>query len=229
VAAEEYRLMTSGSQLGTLPIVNPVTEGSFLIFAGRRWRVLSIDAEHRVIELAPAAGGRVPVFMTAGAGNVDDRVRKEMLRMYLGGEVPEYLDEHAKDLLHEGRENFRRVALNRSNYICHAHGSLYFPWYGDRALNTLQQQLASLGFDVSVEGPALVAEGVEPARLREAVRTCDAERPVDVIALAAKIRNKIEEKWDWALDEETLCASYAARALRRDLPSGVFESVLLGR
>lgn len=220
VAADEYRLMTSGSQLGTLPIDSPVAEGSYLIFAGRRWRVLSVDAERRVIDLSPAAGGRVPVFMAGSPGKVDDRVRKEMLQTYLGSDVPVYLDQQAKDLLAEGRQNFRRFALDGSNFIPYADGSLYFPWYGDLALNTLQQQLASRGLKVSVEGPALVAEGVDPAALREAVRLCESERPVDVTALAEKIENKVDEKWDWALDEETLCASYASRALRANAPSG---------
>jgi ATP-dependent Lhr-like helicase len=59
VTPDEYRLMTSGTLLGTLPVVNPVTEGSFLIFAGRRWRVMDVDQEKRVIGLAPAGGGRV--------------------------------------------------------------------------------------------------------------------------------------------------------------------------
>jgi hypothetical protein len=39
--------------------------------------------------------------------------------------------------------------------------------------------------------------------------------PVDTIALAAKVQTKIEEKWDWVLDELTLCASYASRRLAR--------------
>jgi ATP-dependent Lhr-like helicase len=214
LAADEYRLMTSGSQLGTLPIENPVSEGSFLIFAGRRWRILSVDPERRVIDLAPAAGGRVPIFTAGAPGNVDDRVRMEMLRIYLGSRVPVYLDQQAKSLLEEGRANFRRYALDQANYIPYADGSLYFPWCGDLALNTLQQQLAGRGFEVALEGPALVAEAIDPGTLREAVLACEAERPVDVIALAKKIDNKIEEKWDWALDDETLCASYASRAMR---------------
>lgn len=215
VTPDEYRLMTSGTLLGTLPIVNPVTEGSFLIFAGRRWRVMDVDQEKRVIGLAPAGGGRVPIFDSGPRGTVHDRIRAEMLAIYLSENVPAYLDAAAVDLLREGRENFRRYMLHRTNFIRYGDGTLYFPWYGDLAINTLVQQLAARGIDVSVEGPAIVAERTAPDVFRDIVIECERERPVDTIALAASIENKVEEKWDSYLDEATLCASLASRKLVR--------------
>jgi ATP-dependent Lhr-like helicase len=210
---DEYRLVTGGTQLGTLPIVNPVTEGSFLIFAGRRWRVSGVDEAKHVIDLVPAAGGRVPIFDNRGRGNVHDRVRREMLAIYTSKDVPQYVDHVAADLLHEARENFARFALDRTNYIHSGEGAMYFPWYGSLAMNTLVRQLAARDVAASVEGPAIVAERITPPELRAAIALCEAEPRVDTIALAATVRNKREEKWDWALDEATLCASYASRRL----------------
>jgi ATP-dependent Lhr-like helicase len=214
---DEYRLVTAGKPLGSLPIVDPVTEGSFLIFAGRRWRVAAVDQERRVIDLNPAAGGRVPVFNSGNRSDVHDRVRREMLALYTTVEIPAYLDKTAAELLHEGRENFHRLALDRTSTIPCGDGALHFPWRGTLVMNTLVQQLVQRfgmrGLAVSMEGPALVAPRITPAELREAVAACEAERPVDTIALAAKVQTKIEEKWDWALDELTLCASYASRRL----------------
>lgn len=213
VTPDEYRLVTAGRQLGTLPIVHPVTEGSFLIFGGRRWRVVAVDDEKHVIDLVPAAGGRVPVFDHGPQGLVHERIRREMLAIYTTGDVPAYLDREAGDLLREARQNFARYALDRTSYIPCAGGALYFPWSGTLAMNTLVQQLAARDVRVSIEGPAIVAQGIDPAALRDAVRACEAERPVDTVALAAGVENKIEEKWDWALDDATLCASYASRQL----------------
>jgi ATP-dependent Lhr-like helicase len=224
MTADEYRLMTSGTLLGTLPILNPVTEGSYLIFAGRRWRVTDVDPQKRVIGLTPAGGGRVPIFDSGPRGSVHDRVRQEMLAIYLSDDVPQYLDGAAADLLREGRENFRRYGLDRTNFIRCADGTLYFPWYGDLAINTLVRQLAARGIDVSVEGPGIVAEGIAPDALRESVVACEKERPVDTISLAANVENKEEEKWDAYLDEATLCASHASRKLSR-LPA---TALLLG-
>lgn len=214
VTPDEYRLMTGGAALGSLPIVHPITIGSFLIFAGRRWRVAGVDEERKVIDLAPAAGGKVPVFEPRHGGAIDDRVCAEMLAIYRSDDVPAYVDAEAAALLREGRENFRRYALDRTRYLACGGGAMYFPWSGSLAMNTLVQQLAARDVRVSIEGLAIVAERTPPEALREAVEACDAERPVDTIALAEKVQNKIEEKWDWALDEATLCASYASRMLR---------------
>lgn len=216
VTPDEYRLITAGTNLGSLPIVVPVSEGSYLIFAGRRWRVVSVDNERHVIDLTPAAGGRVPIFQQGPPGDVHDRVRLEMFAIYTTGNIPTYLDKEAAALLHEGRENFARYGLGRTNYIHCGDGALYFPWYGSRAMNTLVQQLAARGIDVSIEGPAIVADRLTPAALRETVDVCEAERPVDTIALAANVETKIEEKWDNVLDEATLSASYASRKLERN-------------
>jgi ATP-dependent Lhr-like helicase len=213
VSPDEYRLMAGGSHLGTLPIGSPITEGSFLIFAGRRWRIVAIDEERRVIDLTPAGGGRVPIFDAGGGGNVHDLVRREMLALYLSDEMPSYLDTMAADLLHEGRENFRRYGLDRTNCIRSGDGAFYFPWVGDLAINTLVQQLGVRGLTVSAEGPAIVAQHATPEQLADAVTSCESERPIDTVALAAHVKLKREEKWDWSLDEKLLDVSYASRKL----------------
>lgn len=215
VTPDEYRLMAAGTLLGTLPLLIPVMEGSFLIFAGRRWRVLDVDQEKRVIVLTPAGGGRVPLFRSNGRGIVHDRIRREMLAIYTSAEVPTFLDATAAELLREGRENFARYLLHRTNFIRSGDGTLYFPWSGDLALNTLLQQLAVRGLAVSIEGPAIAAHRTAPEGLRDAVISCERERPIDTVALAAKVENQIEEKWDAYLDEGTLCASLASRKFVR--------------
>jgi ATP-dependent helicase Lhr and Lhr-like helicase len=221
ITPDEYRLVSGGRNLGSLPIVVPITEGSFLIFAGRRWRVVSVDHERRVLDLVPAAGGRVPMFMNGAGGDVHDRVRREMLGVYTSDDTPPYLDTVAADLLHEGRENFRRFQLDRTNFISCGDGAAYFPWYGSLAMNTLTLQLAAMKVRVSPEGPALVAQKLPVDALREAVRACEAVRPVDTVALATGVENSIEEKWDHVLDPATLAASYASRKLVKNPTSAI--------
>lgn len=210
---DEYRLVSHGRALGSLPILFPIQEGSFLIFAGRRWRVIAVDHERRVLDLVPSAAGRVPSFQSSGAGDVHDEVRREMFAIYTREDTPSYLDKTATDLLREGRENFRRYALDRTGFIASGDGAAYFPWYGSRAMNTLLQQLVGEGISASIEGPALVAQQLSYDTLRGAVQACESIRPVDTIALARRVETKIEEKWDDVLDEATLCASYASRRL----------------
>jgi ATP-dependent helicase Lhr and Lhr-like helicase len=220
VSSDEFRLVSGGRTLGTLPIGNPVTEGAFLIFAGRRWRVIGVDEDKRVIDLVPAAGGRVPIF-GGGGGDVHDRVRREMLAIYLSDDVPAYLDKYAAELLLEGRRNFVRYRLDLTSYIHCGDGVMFFPWVGSVAMNTLWRQLAARGIDASLDEPALSAHGITPDALHEVIAACEGERPVDTIALAADVKNKREEKWDWALDEAMLCASYASRRLTVSPPTSL--------
>lgn len=215
VTPDEYRLVSGGSALGTLPVVNPVAEGSFLIFGGRRWRVEHVNEEKRIIDLAPSSGGRVPAFEGGGGAAVHDRIRQEMLSIYTRTDVPVYLDSVAVQLLREGRENFARHQLDRTRYVESADDILYFPWSGTIAMNTLAQQLRARGVAASIEGVAVRGDRRTATAFRDAIAECEAERPVDTLALAAAVKNKRQEKWDWALDEATLCASYASRMLAR--------------
>ncbi len=59
---EEYRLECDGRILGAIPVSNPLMIGQLVIFAGKRWEVLQINAEQKLITLKRASGGRPPLF-----------------------------------------------------------------------------------------------------------------------------------------------------------------------
>jgi ATP-dependent Lhr-like helicase len=50
---EEYRLISDGRELGTLPVDNMVAPGMMLIFSGRRWLVQEVDDRAKVILVSP--------------------------------------------------------------------------------------------------------------------------------------------------------------------------------
>ena len=54
--AEEYRLVNDGREIGSMPVYSPLTDESFLIFGGRRWKVVAVDDERRVITVVRAHG-----------------------------------------------------------------------------------------------------------------------------------------------------------------------------
>jgi ATP-dependent Lhr-like helicase len=95
--AEEYRIVAGGKTLGTLPIDRPLEENSAIIFAGRRWRVVAVDEQRKVIEVRPSPGGRVPSF-SGERGDVHDKIRQEMRVVYTANAMPPYLDATARDL-----------------------------------------------------------------------------------------------------------------------------------
>ncbi len=219
---EEFRLVAGGKTLGTLPIIAPVLEGMYLIFGGRRWRVLSVDGAHKLIELAPAAGGKAPRFGGAGA-LVHDRVREEMRRVYMSDDEPAFLNATGLDLLEEGRAAFHRFGLTEQSLLQWGKDTLVFPWAGDRIMNTLLVQLRGEGFVVSGEGLAILVQDTSPGELRACLRALVEAGPADARAVARSIRNKHTEKHHVFLGDSLLSADYASGRLDT---SGAYAATL---
>lgn len=70
-----------------MPIDFPLYEGLLLIFAARRWRVLAVHDEDKVVQLTPAGGGLPPV-LDNGSVEVHTGVRTRMRALFEGDIVP---------------------------------------------------------------------------------------------------------------------------------------------
>lgn len=108
---EEYRLVSSGKELGTLPIDNMIAPGMLLIFSGRRWLVQEVLDRDRVIMVAPAKAGVPPIF-GGDPGNIHDRVIERMFDVLEGQKRPVYLDVTALELLDEARSNYTQLKFD---------------------------------------------------------------------------------------------------------------------
>jgi ATP-dependent helicase Lhr and Lhr-like helicase len=207
----EYRIITAGKTLGTLPIDRPLQENSALIFAGRRWRVVAVDEPRKVIEVRPAPGGRVPAF-SGERGDVHDKIRREMRAVYVGTAMPPYLDATARDLLAEARTHFCQYGLEYRSIVPTGAETVVFTWMGDRANDTLAVWLKYIGQIAQNEGATVRVFAAE-ADTMAALRRIASDPSPDPIALAAPVKNKIFEKYDSLLDEPLMNAEYASRKL----------------
>jgi len=225
---DEYRLVCKGRTLGALPMVEPLLEGMYLIFGGRRYLVVAVDQDRRVVDLVPAKGGRVPSFGARGHV-VHDRVRKEMRAIYELFEIPPFVDARARDLLVEARMSFERLGLRDRPLIAHGRDTLFFPWAGDRVMNTILVQMAKRGFQVAQTGVALRFSDAPIELVEAALRSLVEAGSEDAVALSRSVKNKILEKYDGYLIEDLLCATYASimldpeeavRCLERTLGEG---------
>jgi ATP-dependent Lhr-like helicase len=212
---DEWRLMSEGRQLGTMPINSPLAPGLLLIFAGRRWTIVGVDTDHKVVDLVPAPGGKAPHFHSSPIP-VNDRVRKEMLSIYRSGSVPSYLDQQAAELLAEGRQNFVRYQLDRQRLLEAGSSTYVFLWAGDRIANTVVALLTALGFAAVKDGLAISVAKITPVELVAQFTAVLAGPIPDPIELASMVHNKAVEKFDVFLPEELLDAGYAGRSL--DVP-----------
>ena len=212
---DEYRLVTGGRTLGSLPVEYPISTGSLLIFSGRRWRVLAVETQQRVIDLAPARGGRPPAFPGLGA-EVADEVRRRMLRWYESDAVAVYLDRTAQRLLDEGRAAFRRLSLDRQPIVSWGRDTVLLPWRGDKIMNTLAVVLRVHRLEVGQDGVALTVRRTNPTGLWELLSRLADEPAPDPLELADTVANQAADKHDQYLSDPLLTASYAARSL--DVP-----------
>ncbi len=108
---EEYRLISGGKELGTLPIDNMIAPGMLLIFSGRRWLVQEVLDRDRVILVVPAKAGVPPIF-GGDPGNIHDRVIERMFDVLEGQKRPIYLDATALELLDEARSNYTQLQFD---------------------------------------------------------------------------------------------------------------------
>ena len=204
---DEWRLTAGGRSIGSIPISHPLHRGMRLIFSGRRWEVETIDASARVAGLRPSLGGNPPIFSGSPA-QVSDEVRAEMSKVYESDDTPRWADRCARDLIEQGRCAYRELGLAHSRAIEDGDDLLVFPWLGDRALFSAEIALVAENIPASVEGPALRVP--DPDGAAEALGRIASAGPLDAIALAEKIENRLINKWDWVLDDGLAVESAAA-------------------
>lgn len=227
-AAEEYRLFTGGRLLGTMPTDLALYAGALLIFAGRRWKVTTVDHPHKIIEAVPAPGGRPPLF-AGGIAGVHDRVRAEMRSVLTAESVPRYLSETAVSLLIEARAAYIRYRLGDCGIIQAGPHTLLVPWTGSKAVTTLAAQLCAAGLDAGNDGLIITVVSAAADHVRQHLSALVAEGPADPVTLALSVANKEAAKYDEWIDDDLLAVDYARRALDTDGAWRTAETLLAGR
>lgn len=206
---EEYRVMCGGRHLGALPVDSPLVPEMMIIFAGRRWVVVSVDAQAKVLEVAPAPGGIPPAFAGGEAGMLHDRIVREMLSVYSRQDVPRFLDANAKALLEEGRQAWRSMGLDRHRIVSQGNDVVLFPWVGSGRRDSLLLALLAAGFSAETYDITLTVRADEPDVRKALARLAEAPPP-DPMDLARAVENKAVDKYDFYLGEDLLCRGWAA-------------------
>lgn len=216
-ADEEFRIVTGGRTLGTLPVSQALSVGQRILFAGKTWLVQDIDEPQKTIVVVRAGGGTPPLF-SGSAGRVHTRVRQRMRQLLESTEVPPYLDEVAKRFLAEARANYAARGLAETFVVDQGNGTLLLTWLGDAANEALACLLHRRGYTASAAGP-----GVEVMKRQHTVEDIldvlydagmDNTPPLDM--LLADVKNLQREKWDWALPDRLLRQAYASLYLNLD-------------
>ncbi|MDB6094605.1 MAG: box helicase [Verrucomicrobia bacterium] len=213
---EEFRVVTAGRLLGSMPVTRPLAPGGFVIFGGRRWEVVSVSQEELVIEVRPGGGGALPNFEGDSGAMLHTRVREEMRAILQSDDNIPFLDATAQKLLKEGRDQYHALNLDRVQIRAAGATVQILPWKGDRIVDTLTLMLQAR--KVAAENDRLYIEvkGVSVTEVLETLREMLAQRPPSALEIAATVQTKIREKWDEKLPEDVLNVNFAAQYL--DVP-----------
>lgn len=192
---QEWRLITAGRTLGTIPLSNMLGEGSLVGFAGQRWRVESVDDRAKTLVVVPHRSGVIPIFDRLSMEPIHDRLAAEMRSVYLGEHVPAYLDETAASLLAEGRAAFREFSLETNPFLKAARDTHLFTWRGSAFNSVFAAALTSLDLECEVNDIAVTIAEADFDDVRRALRHL-AVAPPTVALLAAHVGNLGDAKYD---------------------------------
>ncbi|MGB5854896.1 MAG: DEAD/DEAH box helicase [Oceanisphaera sp.] len=216
---EEFRVVASGKTLGTLPIDTMILVDQHIVFGGKRWKVVGIDTDKKVINVEHAKGGEPPKFGGSGMG-IHDVVRQEMFSIYREGDYRitagaskvDFLDDMARDLFAEGQGLFNDLNLDNEPVIQQGNNVYVLPWLGDKVVNTLVVLLAKLGYKTSAFAGVIEIEKADAKQVRkDLLSLLDSQLP-SAKELAALVPEKDIEKYDKYLPEALLEEGYGRRA-----------------
>lgn len=222
---QEYRLECEGRTLGTVPLDDMLIEGQLIIFAGKRWKILDINAEKKLIILTPSSGGEPPIFH-GGGQMVHAIIRKEMYRIYTTKELPVYLNSDGIRLFEEGVDFFHTMKLDGRNIIQDGATTFLFPWKGDRTINTISVLLRNQNLTVGCTGGVIEIAKCSISDLKGTITKILNGKKPSTSALANTVANTKIEKHDHYLSQELRALNYGSKSFDIDEAWSWLESVL---
>jgi len=216
-SSEEFKIIANGKTLGSVPgKLAPVKEDAFMVFAGKRWKVIKIRQKEKIIEVIKAAGGVPPRFCSVG-GRIHDHIVKEMFKVFISAEQPLFLNKQAVSLLNEGRNNFVQNGLDRRWFVQEGEYVSFLTWSGSKITNAICLLLLNNGLKVDPSGQIVVQVKTSEHELINALKlilkNANKLNPLD---LAMSANNKVFEKHDIFLSEELLSMDYEKKYLDLD-------------
>ncbi|WP_415398283.1 DEAD/DEAH box helicase [Sulfurimonas sp. CS5] len=217
---EEFRIVAGSKTLGTLPIDSLILKDQNIIFGGRRWKVIDIDDEKKVIYVTATKGGKPPKFNGSGM-SIHDRVRQEMLSIYrngdyrieVGNQKIDFVDNLGRQLFQEGAYFFKEANLEYQPIYQNGKHCYIFSWMGDKVVNTLAILLIQNGFVCSVFAGVIEVQNSNSNDIKNyLIDISNDVLPNETeLSRTLSIQQKLIEKYDEYLPEELLTEGYGRK------------------
>jgi ATP-dependent helicase Lhr and Lhr-like helicase len=169
--------------------------GELIIFAGKRWEIISVNPEEKLILLNRAIGGRPPHF-DGGGQTIHNRVRQEMFSVYRQNNMPIYLDHNAQEFFKEGIDCFHSMKLNEESIFEYGETAYLFPWLGDKVINTISFLLRLEGIDNASDGGIIEVKKCSKQLLNVGIKRLLEKPKPSVLDLTSIVVDTIIEKND---------------------------------
>lgn len=217
---EEFRVISGGKTLGTLPVDQMLTVGQRILFGGRTWLVEEIDGAQKAIHVTPARGGAPPLF-SGGTGRVHSKVRRRMREIYEGGSFAPFLDVIARRFVSEGQDSYAELELGQRLLLDQGSTVLVLTWLGDSANEALACLMMARGFHATPGrlGIEITKSGRTLVEIEDGLADAALDAPPSTDELLMNAENLVRQKWDGLLSPRLLRISYAS--LNLDLGEAV--------
>jgi len=210
---EEYRVNHGGHHIGNIPFFPEFQVGTFLILAGRRWRILDVDHEGKAILVDTSPGGRVPDFPGDRGIDIHPRVRQAMKVLLERTDLPVFLDMRAREILLQARVTAHHSGLLRDAFLQDGADAIWFTWTGSRIQTTLWG-LGQFFGSLKVEDKriALVFVKATVAKVQEIYRGFLENCP-NAVSLAEQFEGREREKYEMYLSDDLTAQLFAQERL----------------
>ncbi len=214
---EEFRVVSGGKTLGTLPVDQMLTVGQRILFGGRTWLVEDIDEEQKAIHVAPAKGGAPPLF-NGGAGRVHTRVRQRMRDIYARKVPTPFLDATGNRFVSEGQDAYVQLELNQRQLLDQGNTALVLTWLGDNANEALACIMMARGFKAAAGrlGVEIVKSDKTMNEIEDSLIDMASDQLPRADELLIRAENLARQKWDGLLSPRLLRISYSRLSLDLD-------------
>jgi len=201
---QEWRLIYKGEVLGTLPLSNIISVGSLILFAGRRWRVVSVDDPGKVLDVTPHKSARLPKFESAFSESVSDEFVAEMRTVLRGVDQPPYLDKEGTRLLAEARAAYREFDLDSVKILTAGRDAHLFLWRGTAVTNAFAVALQAAGLECEPHDLGVTLPATNGGEARAIVQQISSSSRLTAEDLSDFVQNIRSAKYDDLISEEIL-------------------------
>jgi len=206
ITEKEFKIVHNGTVIGSIPSDKPLAEGSFIIFAGRKWVITRVELENLIIVVNPAQGGKVPDFDGSGCA-LGGAIRQKMKEVLFSTRDIPYLDQNASRILNDARKYASESGLDKNTMISNGNTHLIVGWQGDRINNTLTMILSSMSIEALNCGCYIEIRTKQDV-LMYALAQISKMPESEFKNITSNIKNFDVEKWDRLVPQNLKHKSY---------------------